>query len=178
MILQDEILPGVLRLRLRAHADKRGVFVKTYAASAFASLGIAFDSREEFYSVSGKHVLRGMHFQLPPHDHQKIVYCLAGSARDVLLDLRTGQGYGRSAEVLLSAKDPSLLVIPSGVAHGFLSLEDDTLMAYKTSTEHSPEADAGIHWDSFGHDWQLGSAPVTSERDACHPGLSAFVSPF
>jgi dTDP-4-dehydrorhamnose 3,5-epimerase/CDP-3, 6-dideoxy-D-glycero-D-glycero-4-hexulose-5-epimerase len=178
MDLQEEILPGVLRLRLRAHKDVRGIFVKTYAASAFTALGISFESREEFYSVSGKNVLRGMHFQLPPHDHMKMVYCLTGSVRDVLLDLRAGPGYGRSVEVALSAEDPALLVIPPGIAHGFLSLEDGTLMGYKTSTEYCPEADAGIHWDSFGHDWQLSCAPVTSERDARHPGLPAFVSPF
>ena len=157
MQLEQEILPGVLRLRLRTHEDRRGSFVKTYVASAYAALGIPLDVGEEFYSVSGKNVVRGMHFQLPPHHHMKIVYCPVGAARDVLLDLRAGPGYGRSVEILMSAKDPAVLVIPPGIAHGFLSLEEDTLMVYKTSTEYCPAADSGIHWDSFGHDWRLGS---------------------
>ena len=178
MHLEQEILPGVLRLSLRTHADRRGSFVKTYVASAYAALGIPLEVEEEFYSISGKNVLRGMHFQLPPHDHMKIVYCPVGSARDVLLDLRAGPGYGRSVEILMTAKDPAVLVILPGIAHGFLSLEDDTLMVYKTSTEYCPPADSGIRWDSFGHDWRLSGAPVTSDRDAQLGAFSDFVSPF
>jgi dTDP-4-dehydrorhamnose 3,5-epimerase/CDP-3, 6-dideoxy-D-glycero-D-glycero-4-hexulose-5-epimerase len=108
----------------------------------------------------------------------KSVYCPVGSARDVLLDLRAGPGYGRSVEILMTAKDPAVLVIPPGIAHGFLSLEDDTLMVYKTSTEYCPPADSGIRWDSFGHDWRLSGAPVTSDRDAQLGAFSDFVSPF
>jgi dTDP-4-dehydrorhamnose 3,5-epimerase len=178
MHLEQEILPGVLRVSLRTHTDRRGRFVKTYVASAYAALGIPLEVEEEFYSVSGKNVLRGMHFQLPPHDHLKIVYCPVGAARDVLLDLRAGPGYGRSVEILMTAKDPAVLVIPPGIAHGFLALEDDTLMVYKTSTEYCASADSGIRWDSFGHDWRLSGSPVTSDRDAQHGAFCDFVSPF
>ncbi len=178
MQLEQEILPGVLRLRLRTHEDRRGSFVKTYVASAYAALGIQLHVGEEFYSVSGRNVVRGMHFQLPPHHHMKIVYCPVGAARDVLLDLRAGPGYGRSVEILMSARDPAVLVIPPGIAHGFLSLEEGTLMVYKTSTEYYPAADSGIRWDSFGHDWRLTSAPVVSDRDAQLGSFCDFVSPF
>jgi dTDP-4-dehydrorhamnose 3,5-epimerase-like enzyme len=107
----------------------------------------------------------------------KVVYCAAGAVDDVLLDLRKGSGYGRVAQVRLSADEPSLVFIPQGIAHGFRSLTDHSLMVYKTSTEHAPSADAGLLWSSFGHDWGC-DAPVMSERDQRHPALADFNSPF
>lgn len=178
MKVEEELLSGVWRLGLQIHIDHRGSFVKTFVRSVLASHGLAFEAAEEYYSVSRRHVVRGMHFQLPPHAHAKLVYCAVGSVRDVLLDLRRGPGYGRVAQTVLDAAEPSVLLIPEGVAHGFVSLQDDSLMVYKTSTEHAPSADAGIAWDSFGHDWQLASPPVLSERDRHHPGFEEFQSPF
>lgn len=178
MKFEREILPGAWVIRPRTHADHRGQFVKTYARSLLVGQGVSFDFAEEFYSISGRHVVRGMHLQLPPHDHVKMVYCVAGVARDVLLDLRKGPGYGRVAEVDLTADEPAVLLIPSGVAHGFAALEDHTLLIYKTSSEHAPQADTGVRWDSFGHDWRLGGAVTLSERDATLPGFAEFVSPF
>jgi len=121
--------------------------------------------------------VRGMHFQLPPHDHVKLVYCPVGAVLDVLVDLRKGSGMGRVASAELRGDEPSLLVIPKGVAHGFRALRDDSLMVYKTSTEHAPSHDAGIRWDSFGFDWGV-ALPVLSARDAAHPALADFASPF
>ncbi len=172
-----ELLPGVRLVALRRTTDSRGSFVKTYQRSVFEALGEPFDFREEFYSFSRRDVLRGMHFQLPPHDHAKLVHCPVGAVLDVLLDLRAGAGQGRVASVVLSADDPSLLVIPAGIAHGFKSLQDNTMMVYKTSAEHAPTHDAGIRWDSFGFDWGC-DAPLLSQRDATHPALADFSSPF
>lgn len=177
MDFSRELLPGALHVGLKRFADHRGAFVKTFARGAFEAAGIAFDFREEFYSFSRKDVVRGMHFQRPPHDHVKLVYCAAGAVLDVLVDLRCGPGMGRVASVELRGDEPSLLVIPKGVAHGFRALADDSLMVYKTSTEHAPSHDAGIRWDSFGFDWGVAS-PVLSERDAAHPALADFESPF
>jgi dTDP-4-dehydrorhamnose 3,5-epimerase/CDP-3, 6-dideoxy-D-glycero-D-glycero-4-hexulose-5-epimerase len=183
MQFEKELLPGAWSVRLKRFEDARGSFVKTYARSAFdAALATsggepAFDWREEFYSLSNRDVVRGMHFQLPPHDHVKLVYCAAGAVLDVLLDLRAGPGYGRAASIRLDAEDPRLLVIPRGVAHGFLSLSDGSLMVYKTSTEHVPSHDAGVRFESFGFDWGC-ATPVLSERDRLHPAFADFVSPF
>ncbi len=179
MQFADELLPGTWLVRLRRLDDARGSFVKTYARSVFESVpGLpAFDFLEEFYSYSHRDVVRGMHFQLPPHDHMKLVYCAHGSAQDVLLDLRRGPGYGRVATANLDAAEPSLVLVPRGVAHGFRALEDHTLMIYKTSTEHAPQYDAGVHWASFGFDWACNS-PVMSARDAGHPAFNEFNSPF
>ena len=172
-----ELLPGARLVKLRQFSDARGSFVKTYARSVFDAEGADFDFREEFYSVSAKDVIRGMHFQTPPHDHVKLVYCPVGAVLDVLVDLRPGADYGRSASVVLDAAEPSLLLIPKGIAHGFKSLTDGSLMVYKTSTEHAPTNDAGIRWDSFGFDWEV-DAPIVSNRDAVHPPLAEYGSPF
>lgn len=118
MKFEREILPGAWVIRPRTHTDHRGQFVKTYARSLHVGQGVSFDFAEEFYSISARHVVRGMHLQVPPHNHVKLVYCVAGVARDVLLDLRKGPGYGRVAEVDLTADEPAVLLIPSGVAHG------------------------------------------------------------
>jgi len=172
-----ELLPGAVLVSLNRFEDARGGFVKTFARGAFEAAGVDFDFREEFYSFSRKDVVRGMHFQLPPHDHVKLVYCPAGAVLDVLVDLRRGPGQGRVASVVLSGDDPAVLVIPRGVGHGFKALRDDSLMVYKTSTEHAPSHDAGVRWDSIGFDWGV-EAPIVSARDAAHPSLADFASPF
>ena len=177
------LLPGAWWVPLRHVADARGSFTKTHAASALAALGVSFTLAEAFHSVSRRDVVRGMHFQVPPHDHDKIVQCLHGSAIDVLLDLRPGPGYGRTVSVPLRAGEPAVVVVPRGVAHGFRSLEDGTVMAYLVSTEHSPAHDAGIRWDRIGGDWgDLGPAGadgvVLSDRDRAHPAFSDVVTPF
>lgn len=177
-IQTNQTLPGVVHFSLKRFEDKRGAFVKTYSHELFSQHAAQLDLREEFYSVSAKGVLRGMHFQLPPHDHAKAIYCPVGSVLDVLLDLRKGPSYGKTASYFLCAENPSTLIIPKGIAHGFLSLEDNTIMVYKTSTEYAPSHDAGIRWDTFGFDWQLESPPILSKRDAEHPSFSKYTSTF
>ena len=169
-----EILPGAHLIKLRQFQDARGSFVKTYARSVFNEHGAEFEFCEEFYSVSAKNVIRGMHFQIPPYDHVKMVYCPIGAVLDVLVDLRPGRQSGHCASVVLDAAAPALLIIPKGVAHGFKALQDNTMMVYKTSTEHAPSHDRGIRWDSFGFDWDC-TSPVISERDNRHPSLSEFL---
>ncbi|MEO6276839.1 dTDP-4-dehydrorhamnose 3,5-epimerase family protein [Roseateles sp.] len=171
------LLSGVRVVLLDRFDDDRGSFVKTYSRSAFGDNGLEFDFREEFYSFSKKGVIRGMHFQTPPHHHDKIVYCAAGAVLDVLLDLRPGADYGRAASIVLEAARPHLIFIPSGVAHGFKSLEEHSLMIYKTSTQHAPSHDAGVKWDSFGFDWGINS-PTISKRDVSHPSFFEYQSAF
>lgn len=178
MKVVDQILPGVLLLEPFQYADSRGSFVKTFHKAQFAQLGIDFNPVEEFYSRSHAGVVRGMHFQIPPHDHAKLVYCTSGRVVDVLLDLRKASGcYGDSVSVELSVTNRLQLFIPSGIAHGFLSLEDDTIMIYKTSTVHAPAHDAGIRWSSFGYRWPV-DAPIVSARDSALTELNDFKSPF
>ena len=173
----QELLPGCFLLQSQRSEDARGSFVKTYNQELFKSLGVSLEIREEFYSVSRRDVLRGMHFQLPPHAHDKLVCCAKGKVKDVLLDLRKGLGYGKSASVELCGESAHLLFIPIGIAHGFAVLSDEALMLYKTSTVHAPQADCGIHWDSFGFEWGV-IAPILSVRDQQHETLADFLSPF
>lgn len=177
MEVLKELLPGCFLLRPMHFEDQRGSFVKTYHEGLCKTLGVNLDIQEEFYSVSRKDVIRGMHFQLPPHEHDKLVYCTRGAVTDVLLDLRTGPGYGRVVSAELSGKNAHLVFIPKGIAHGFAALTDETLMLYKTSTAHAPEADCGIRWDSFGFDWDI-AEPIISARDQQHSLFADFVSPF
>ena len=157
--------------------DNRGCFVKTYHEGVCSALGVNLELREEFYSISKKNVVRGMHFQLPPHAHEKLVYCIHGAVRDVLLDLRHGDSYGRVASAELSGENGHLIFIPKGIAHGFVALIDETLMLYKTSTVHASEFDCGVRWDSFGFDWGV-VQPIMSVRDQQHTAFGDFVSPF
>jgi len=178
MKIHSELLPGVFVLEPRVVVDCRGNFVKTYHKPEFNRLGIDYEVEEEFYSTSAKNVIRGMHFQTPPHDAVKLVYCINGSVLDVIVDLRkTSPTFGSSKSIKLSDANHLILMIPSGFAHGFLSLEDDTVMVYKASFVYAPDHDTGIRWDSFGFDWPVQN-PITSERDAAFPGLADSVSPF
>ncbi len=170
--------PGLCVLQPRLFEDQRGTFVKTYHQGLFADLGISFTPREEFYSISHRGVLRGMHFQLPPAAHSKLVYCTRGRVLDVVVDLRRGSpAFQQTFSRELSGAAPELVFIPVGFAHGFLSLEDNSLMYYATDHGHSPQHDAGIAWNSFGFDWPI-MQPLLSQRDQKFQGFNDFSSPF
>lgn len=160
------------------HKDNRGSFVKTFHKDVFAKHGLVTEFAEEYYSVSHQGVLRGMHFQTPPYEHFKLVYCLAGKVLDAIVDLRIGSPtYKESATFELSAEFGNMLYIAPGMAHGFYALTDEVVMQYKVTTGYVPEHDGGIRWDSAGIPW-LDSAPVISDRDSCLLALAAFDSPF
>ena len=180
MKLIDEPLPGIRILKPFIHSDERGEFVKTFNEVQLAEHGINMTLREEFFSCSNTGVIRGMHFQLPPYAHQKIVYCISGAVLDVVLDLRKGSTtYGRYAAFELSASNRHVVSIPIGFAHGFLSLEDHSTLIYKTDAVHSPEHDAGVLWSGFGHKWPVvANPPIVSARDSQFPPLSGVNSPF
>lgn len=177
MKVLKELLPDCFLLSPSRLSDQRGLFVKTYHESLNKALGVNLDIKEEFYSISHKNVIRGMHFQLPPHEHEKLVYCTRGAVMDVLIDLRKGANYGKVACVKLSGRNGHLIYIPKGIAHGFAALTDHAMMIYKTSAMYAPEADSGIRWDSFGYDWGVDS-PIMSMRDQQHVSFSDFHSPF
>jgi len=180
MELLAEPLPGIKILRPPTFEDARGGFVKTFHDGQLAAHDIAMTVREEFFSTSGVGVLRGMHFQLPPHAHQKLVYCITGRVLDVVLDLRKGSAtFGQSVGFELTEANRYIAYIPVGFAHGFLSLEPSTRMIYKTDAVHAPEYDWGIRFDSFGFAWpDCGVQPVISPRDRAHPSMGDFDSPF
>lgn len=178
MRIVREPLAGLKLIEPNRFADSRGEFVKTYHVDLFTAHGLSFVPAEEFFSSSAKDCLRGMHFQLAPHAHDKLVYCIRGRVLDVVLDLRRSSlTYGQTSSFELSQENRHQLFIPMGCAHGFLSLEDNSTMVYQTSTTHHPDLDAGVRWDSFGFAWPV-AVPTVSARDAVLPTFAAFVSPF
>jgi dTDP-4-dehydrorhamnose 3,5-epimerase len=175
----DQIaIQGCFQIFPNIRKDSRGKFVKTFHKDEFEKYGLVTEFSEEYYSVSHKGTLRGMHFQTPPHDHFKIVYCLAGTVMDAILDLRVGSPtYQQSATFELSAKLGNMLYIAPGVAHGFYALTDEVIMLYKVTSLYAPDFDRGIRWDSAGISWPT-LAPIISERDSSFPALNDFDSPF
>jgi dTDP-4-dehydrorhamnose 3,5-epimerase len=171
-------IPGSYLIKPRVHSDRRGCFVKTLVASKLAEFGLDVGFVEQYYSVSKANVIRGMHFQLPPHDHFKLVYCALGSVTDVFLDLRKESvTYAKYFSLQLGSDTGHVLYLPKGIAHGFAVNQAPALMVYNLTSEYAPEFDAGIRWDSFGYDWGVSHA-VMSERDVNFPPLTCFESPF
>jgi dTDP-4-dehydrorhamnose 3,5-epimerase len=171
-------LPGCYIVQFPVFHDDRGHFVKTIQSSAFEEQGLEGNFRECFYTTSFPNVLRGMHFQTPPRDHAKLLYCTAGSIYDVALDLRLGSPtYGRHEVYELSTTASNAVYLPRGIAHGFFVREAPAVMVYHVTSEHDPEHDAGIRWDSFGAAWPV-DEPIVSQRDRSFVSLEEFESPF
>jgi dTDP-4-dehydrorhamnose 3,5-epimerase len=174
MTLHPTALPGCFRLDFPQRLDLRGSFVKTLHAPTFAKeKGVSWSFRESYYSTSNTGVIRGMHLQLPPHDHAKLVYCISGRVLDVVVDLRPGAGFGKHVSFEFSGDAPAGVYVPHGCAHGFLVLETATLV-YQVTSEYAPSHDGGIRYDSFGFDWPVAN-PLISDRDLALPGLDGFV---
>ncbi|HLP69629.1 MAG TPA: dTDP-4-dehydrorhamnose 3,5-epimerase [Rhizobium sp.] len=171
-------LAGVMVLKPVVRGDPRGRFVKTFHAGFFEEQGLRTDFVESYYSVSAKGVLRGMHFQLPPAQHAKLVYCCSGRIHDCVVDLRRDSAsFGRHFDIELDADASTMLYIPEGCAHGFLSLTEDAMTVYNVTSVYDPASDSGILWSSFGFAWPH-AAPLLSERDRTFVPLAEFKSPF
>jgi dTDP-4-dehydrorhamnose 3,5-epimerase len=158
--------------------DQRGRFVKTFHEDVFKSHNLENHFPEEYYSVSVKNVIRGLHFQLPPQEHTKLVYCVSGQVMDVVVDLRVGSPtYGQFATFNVSAEKANLIYIPPGLAHGFYVTSEKAIMMYKVSTVYAPNEDSGILWNSVDIPWGCDN-PIISKRDQSFVTLSEFNSPF
>lgn len=178
MELEPTPIPGAFAIRGRTVEDARGTFTKVLHLPSLEAQGARFATAESFYTTSQRGVIRGMHCQLPPAEHAKLVYCVRGRVLDVLLDLRRGSpAQGRSHAAELSERNRLMFLIPAGVAHGFLALEDDSTVVYSVTTPHAPALDGGVRWDSFGFTWPV-AEPVLSPRDRALPPLGEFQSPF
>ncbi len=158
--------------------DARGSFVKSYSQTVLSNAGITFTLRESYFSFSNKDVIRGMHFQMPPHQHSKVVFCPVGAILDVIVDLRKGSPtYLQCTAHELSAANHKAIYIPEGFAHGFKSLTDNALTYYLVSSEYNKEHDTGIRYDTIGYDWNV-KDPVISARDLSFVSMQEFASPF
>jgi len=171
-------MPGCFQISIEKRHDNRGYFAKTFHRAVFERRELNIDFKEHYHTSSNEGCLRGMHFQMPPHDHGKLVYCISGAVLDVVVDLRRGSPtYGQTESMILSGDNGSMLYIPQGLAHGFYVLSGPSIMVYSVTTEYAPSHDSGILWSSIPVQWP-NPAPVISARDSSFPALGDFESPF
>ena len=178
MKLIKTFIEGLFIFQSNIFKDNRGEFIKVYSEDIFKSFGLNIKIQESYYSISQKNVIRGMHFQSPPYDHIKLVFVTNGSILDVVLDIRKNSPtFGEYFNIELKANDGKILVIPKGMAHGFKSLEDNTIVHYMQSSCYNKDYDEGIRYDSFGFNWNCKN-PILSERDLNFKKFSDYKSPF
>ena len=165
-------LQGAYLVQPEPLPDERGFFARTWCVREFGSFGL--ETRLVQCNISynrRKGTLRGMHYQVPPFEEDKLVRCVRGAVHDVIIDLRrNSETFGKHIGVTLSAENRSMLHIPKGFAHGFLTLEDDTEVHYQMSEFYAPECAKGFRWDdpAFGIDWP-GEVRIISEKDRSYP---------
>ena len=178
MKIEDTFIHGLKLITPNCYTDVRGEFVKVYNDVLFREFGIEISIVESYYSVSKKNSIRGMHFQVPPFEHYKVVYVSYGYIKDVVLDIRSNSPtYGQFFDISLNAKNSKFLLIPPGCAHGFLSNFDGTIVNYLQTSSYSIECDKGIKYDSFGYDWDV-SNPIISNRDDGLKPFTIYETPF
>ncbi|MGB2179087.1 MAG: dTDP-4-dehydrorhamnose 3,5-epimerase [Hyphomonas sp.] len=171
-------LDGLVLIHPVRIGDDRGFFAETFRQSEFAANGVDCPFVQANHSLSRrKGTLRGLHFQKAPYEQAKLVRCIAGRILDVVVDIRRDSPtFGRHAAVELSAETGNQLFVPTGFAHGFCTLEDDTEITYSVSEYYTPEADFGLAYDDpdLGIAWPFPAGELTlSDRDKCWPGLAA-----
>jgi len=178
MKLEPTPIPDCLLIHTFQESDERGLFVKLYNSGIYAENLSDFHIKEIYYSLSKPKVFRGFHFQLPPHDHAKIVFCNFGAVIDYVVDLRTSsQVYGVPFAFKLNDENRRAILIPKGCAHGFYVIDRESMLTYVVETEYSPNHDSGILWSSVNYDFEFKN-PILSDRDKNFIALKNFDSPF
>ncbi|AKF24214.1 dTDP-4-dehydrorhamnose 3,5-epimerase [Sulfurovum lithotrophicum] len=158
------------------HGDERGYFVETFRQDKLSEfLGYTIDFCQDNESKSSYGVLRGLHYQLPPHAQTKLVRVIQGRVLDVAVDIRKGSPtFGQHVAVELSGENKRQLLVPRGFAHAFIVLADDTIFAYKVDAYYSPECDRGISYadKDLGIEWPMPLEEIKlSEKDTRQPEL-------
>ena len=166
-------IPDVLVAETGISRDRRGFFTETYSEKVWEEAGFKETFVQDNLSMSAKGVLRGMHYQVNPHGMGKLVRAVAGSVFDVAVDLRRGSPtFAKWVGRTLSGENGLALWVPVGFAHGFVALEDDTLVSYKCTCMHTPEAERSLSYKDpeVGIKWPL-EPTIISDKDRKAPGL-------
>ena len=175
-------IEGVVILEPRVFSDARGYFFESYNKKTFDSEVCPVDFVQDNESCSSYGVMRGLHFQRPPHAQAKLVRCVRGAVLDVAVDIRKGSPtYGKYVSCLLTEENHRQFFIPRGFAHGFAVLSETAVFQYKCDNYYCPEADGGISIvdPSLGIDWGIAlDKAILSDKDRNHPLLKDFVTPF
>lgn len=178
MEIENTHIQGLKLIHLNKFTDLRGSFLKVFNQVFFAENGLDTDIKESYFSISAKNVIRGMHFQLPPCEHTKMVYLNQGKILDVVLDIRkTSKTFGQHFSIQVNTDNPLMICIPVGCAHGFLSQEDNSIVSYMQTSVYNKDCDTGILWNSFGMDWKIEN-PIVSDRDNSFIKFETFNTPF
>ena len=169
-------IPDVIIIEPTVHGDHRGYFVETFRADKLeAFLGYKLNFGQDNESKSSKGVLRGLHYQLPPHAQTKLVRVISGRVLDVAVDIRRNYPtFGQHVAVELTADNKKQMFVPRGFAHGFVVLENNTIFAYKVDNYYSPQCDRGIAFDdaALNIDWILKKEELNlSAKDKVQPLL-------
>ncbi len=175
-------IAGLFEVQLAPRVDDRGYFMRSYDEAIFAAHGLSTHWVQENQSLSlQRGTLRGLHYQRPPHAETKLVRALAGCLLDVAVDLRCGSAtYGQHHAVILSAENHRALYIPRGFAHGFCTMVEHTIVAYKVDHPYTPAAEGGLLWrdSQLAIDWPLDNQPSPgqpaqiTDKDQSWPTLS------
>ena len=182
MEIERTELPGVVMLTPKRHADARGFFAECWNARTLAGHGIEIDFVQENHSFNDEAgIIRGLHYQSPPHAQAKLVRCGRGALFDVVVDIRRGSpAYGKWIGRELSFENGRQLLVPVGCLHGFATREAGTEIVYLCSDHYAPECDGAVRYDDpgIGIDWGLDAEPVLSPKDAAAPLLQDLDTPF
>jgi dTDP-4-dehydrorhamnose 3,5-epimerase len=172
MIFSDTGIDGAWVIEAERLEDERGFFARTWDADEFADRGLNPGLAQCSISYNrARGTLRGLHYQVAPHEEAKVVRCIAGAIFDVVVDLRPHSSTFKDwFGVELSAANRLALYVPEGCAHGFLTLDEDCEVHYQISHSYAPEAARGVRWDdpAFGIQWP-GEVVVMNERDRSYP---------
>lgn len=172
--VNDTPIEGVKVIQPRVFSDPRGFFMETYKNTDFEEFGIKDSFVQDNHSHSCKGVLRGLHFQSFPHAQGKLVRVVKGSVWDVAVDIRPDSPtYKQWFGITLSELNHTMFYIPPGLAHGFITLEDETHFLYKCTALYAPESDGGIRWDDpdINIKWPYDGSPLVSDKDEVLPYL-------
>jgi dTDP-4-dehydrorhamnose 3,5-epimerase len=164
-------LTGVYEIHGRRLRDERGDFIKLFQAEAYQSIAPQFQVREIYISRSHRGAIRGLHYQIPPFEMDKIIFCLKGAIYDVCVDLRSSSStLGKHVIIELNETNGKGLFVSKGFAHGLQALCEDTVIINVASEVYTPSHERGIAWDSCGINWS-GDTPIVSEKDQAQPRL-------
>lgn len=179
MIIENTPLQDLMLITPNVYQDDRGYFMESYNLQKLEkAIRVTFVQDNE--SLSGKGVLRGLHFQVPPFAQAKLIRVIQGSILDVAVDLRKNSGtFGQHYKHVISGENKKQLFIPEGFAHGFLSLENNTILNYKCSNYYHPQSERSIIWndETLNIDWQTNS-PILAEKDELAKKFTTFENPF
>ena len=180
MEIVETRIPDLYVVKPTVFKDHRGYFFESYNKEAFLRSGIDQNFVQDNESKSAKGVLRGLHFQKPPFAQGKLVRVIKGAVRDVAVDLRkSSPTYGQWASIDLTEDNKWMYWVPPGFAHGFVTLEDDTVFFYKCTNVYNKSSEGSIRWDDpdLNIDWGVEN-PLLSDKDKVSPLFKDFVTPF